>query len=117
MKSHKVIIQPLTHSLQGHISAIYASSFFHLFNEERQLELAKRLLTHTKGSIIFGSHVALLEKGYAGAEDDEWKMFCHSPESWKELWDGQVFVKGTVKVTAELQTIPQAVTGKGYLMQ
>ena len=29
-------------------------------------------------------------------------MFCHSPESWKELWDGQIFKKGTVKVEAGL---------------
>jgi hypothetical protein len=32
-------------------------------------------------------------------------MFCHSPESLKELWDGQVFKKGTVKVAADLHVI------------
>jgi len=32
-------------------------------------------------------------------------MFCHSPESWKELWDGQVFEKGTVKVETHLHRI------------
>ena len=32
-------------------------------------------------------------------------MFCHCPESWKELWDGQVFKKGTVKVEAGLVEI------------
>jgi hypothetical protein len=26
------------------------------------------------------------------------KGFCHSPESWKELWDEIVFEKGTVSV-------------------
>jgi hypothetical protein len=44
-------------------------------------------------------------------------MFCHSPESWRELWDGQVFKKGSVKVdcglkkmerTAHLSTIEGA---------
>ena len=29
-------------------------------------------------------------------------QFCHSPESWTELWDGQVFKRGSVKVEAAL---------------
>ncbi|KAK0459014.1 uncharacterized protein EV420DRAFT_1541857 [Desarmillaria tabescens] len=32
-------------------------------------------------------------------------MFCHSPESWKALWDGGVFPEGTVKVDAFLKEI------------
>jgi hypothetical protein len=93
--------------LQGHISAIYASSFFHLFNEEKQLVLAKQLaalLSSEPGSIIFGSHGGPVAKGadqlriYAGGR----QMFCHSPESWMDLWDGTVFRKGTVKVEVKL---------------
>ncbi|KAF7779044.1 hypothetical protein Agabi119p4_3389 [Agaricus bisporus var. burnettii] len=33
--------------LQGHISVIHASSFFHLFDEEKQLALAKQLASLT----------------------------------------------------------------------
>ena len=43
--------------LRGHISAVHASSFFHLFDEEKQFDLAKRigsLLDLRPGSIIFG---------------------------------------------------------------
>ncbi|TFK32152.1 hypothetical protein BDQ12DRAFT_659538 [Crucibulum laeve] len=90
--------------LQGHISAIHTSSFFHLFNEGKQLELARRvatLLSVTPGSVIFGSHVGLPKKGIRkGARSTE--MFCHSPETWEELWDGKVFEKGSVRVDTRL---------------
>jgi hypothetical protein len=88
--------------LQGHISVIHASLLFHLFDEEKQLTLAKQLatlLSPEPGSIIFGVHGGLNTKGmklsYSGRQ-----MFCHSPESWIELWDGVVFRKGSVKVEA-----------------
>ena len=29
-------------------------------------------------------------------------MFCHSPESWKDLWETEVFNKGEVAVEAQL---------------
>lgn len=92
--------------LQGHLSTIHASSFFHLFGEEKQLELAKQLatlLSPEPGSIIFGSHGGRPTKGlntevvYRGSQ-----MFCHSPETWVDLWDGQVFRKGTIRVEAKL---------------
>jgi hypothetical protein len=45
--------------LQGKISAIRTSSFFHLFPEDRQVQLAKivvsSLLSPKKGSVIFVS--------------------------------------------------------------
>ncbi|TFK75138.1 hypothetical protein BDN72DRAFT_559978 [Pluteus cervinus] len=93
--------------LQGHISAIHASAFFHLFDEPKQLELAERmasLLSPLAGSIIFGSHVGKPEKGHRpeSLRGGAHRMFCHSPESWIELWDGKVFPKGTVNVQARL---------------
>ncbi|TFK40029.1 hypothetical protein BDQ12DRAFT_602419, partial [Crucibulum laeve] len=90
--------------LQGHISAIHASYFFHLFSEEKQLELARRvatLLSATPGSVIFGCHVGLPQKGTKVAVVST-EMFCHSPETWKELWDGKVFEKGSVRVDTRL---------------
>ena len=31
-------------------------------------------------------------------------MFCHSPESWKEMWETQIFPKGVqVEVMAEFK--------------
>jgi len=89
--------------LRGHISVIYASSFFHLFDEGKQFDLAKRigsLLDPRPGSIIFGAHGAAPVKGQR--EGSFRKAFAHSPESWTELWEEQVFEKGQVKVTTAL---------------
>ncbi|KAG6831621.1 hypothetical protein H0H87_004683 [Tephrocybe sp. NHM501043] len=96
--------------LQGRLSAIHASSFFHLFDEAGQLQLARQvasLLSPTPGSIIFGSHGGKRKKGFrTGALSSSGKhMFCHSPETWKELWDGKVFREGTVRVDAGLYEI------------
>jgi len=95
--------------LHGKISAIHASSFFHLFSEERQLALAHllaSLLRPESGSVIFGRHVARPVKGFfvealspAALEElkangkplEEFSMFCHSPESWRKLWVEEVF--------------------------
>ena len=81
--------------LQGKISAIHMSSFFHLFPEDRQLQLAiiiSSLLSPEKGSVIFGQHLGMPVKGfrdevlYSGLN-----MFCHSPESWMQMWVEDVF--------------------------
>ncbi|KXN88491.1 hypothetical protein AN958_07157 [Leucoagaricus sp. SymC.cos] len=96
--------------LQGHISAIHASSLFHLFDEDKQASLAKRLaslLSPEPGSMIFGSHGGLPEKGNR-LEIPNSSMFCHSPESWKDLWDGQVFSKGSVRVDVQLKLIEKS---------
>lgn len=90
--------------LQGRISAIHVSAFFHLFDEAEQLHVAKALaslLSPEPGSMIFGAHSSQPEKGsrtnFRGKV-----IFCHPPESWRELWDGKVFRKGSVSVEAGL---------------
>ncbi|KZT71790.1 hypothetical protein DAEQUDRAFT_687159 [Daedalea quercina L-15889] len=96
--------------LNGHVSAIHASSFFHLFDEEKQLELARKLaglLSPVPGSVILGGHAGQPTKGLWTERRTMASgkyMFCHSPESWKELWDGQVFEKGKVRVEVTLRT-------------
>lgn len=95
--------------LAGRLTAIHISMVFHLFMEDKQLQLAHALaglLAPTPGAMIFGWHSGEVEKGFmTGAKlpnGNSVPIFCHSPESWKELWDGQVFEKGTVDVKAEL---------------
>ncbi|KAI0336234.1 hypothetical protein GY45DRAFT_591939 [Cubamyces sp. BRFM 1775] len=96
--------------LRGHISAIHASAFFHLFDEAKQEHVARALaglLSAEPGSIIFGTHGSAPDKGaksFSFGMNDEHShtMFCHSPKSWKELWDGQVFKKGSVSVETRL---------------
>ncbi|KAI0639003.1 hypothetical protein C8Q77DRAFT_23265 [Trametes polyzona] len=116
--------------LRGHVSAIHASAFFHLFDEDQQLYLARALgglLSPEPGSMILGVHGGRKEKGFRieTGLNSVWRdgpMFCHSPESWTELWDGQVFKKGTVKVDAflheterkDLVGMPGAVPGAKY---
>lgn len=93
--------------LRGHVSVIYTSSFFHGFYEEKQLKLARALaglLSPEPGSIIFGSHVGSFEKGNRSNPVGK-SMFCHSPESWIELWDGEVFEKGKVRAEAFLEIV------------
>ncbi|KAF9565194.1 hypothetical protein CPC08DRAFT_759666 [Agrocybe pediades] len=98
-----ITLNPLTHK----VSAIHASSLFHLFTEENQLLLARRLaalLVPKPGSIIFGQHIGLPVKGLRGdarvrmgpEESDSGKtksfqMFCHSPDSWTKMWTEEVF--------------------------
>ena len=94
--------------LIGRLSAIHTSSFFHLFSEEKQFELAQKiagLLSPAPGSTIFGMHAGLAEKGFSkeGNRRTGGPLFCHSPDSWKELWDGVIFKQGTVKVEATLR--------------
>jgi hypothetical protein len=92
--------------LHGRVFAIHASSFFHLFCEARQLHVARALaglLSPEPGSVIFGRHVGKADKGFIPSmvyEDRQ--MFCHSPESWVQLWDGVVFEQGMVDVKAKL---------------
>jgi len=80
--------------LQGKISAIHMSCFFHLFPEDRQLQLAKivsSLLSPEKGSVIFGRHVGMPVKGFRDVKHNQVKRFCHSPESWMQMWVEDVF--------------------------
>ncbi|KAF7424351.1 hypothetical protein PC9H_009658 [Pleurotus ostreatus] len=101
-------IQSLTSltPLQGHISVIHVSAFFHLFGEDQQQQACKAiasLLSPEPGSTIFGSHIALPNKGFRQRPDtsSETQMFCHDSNSWKELW-GQIFEKGSVDVEAQV---------------
>ncbi|KAJ7254646.1 hypothetical protein B0H12DRAFT_1233309 [Mycena haematopus] len=93
--------------LRGHVSVIHTSSVFHLFLEPEQLQLARALaglLSPAPGSLILGSHVGRRSKGLRLGSMGR-HMFCHSPESWRELWE-EVFPKGMVEVNAELKQRP-----------
>lgn len=87
---------------------IYAACIFHLFTEDQQTCLAEALaclLSPTPGSVIFGEHGGRPVKGLRYEPVDGKSMFCHSPESWVELWNGTVFPKGEVKVEAKLREV------------
>ena len=93
--------------LRGHVSVIHASSFFHLFSETRQLQLARALaglLSPEPGSVMFGSQIGSPVKGLKQSSNGG-RMFCHSPESWRELWVGPVFKQDNVEVEILLKPI------------
>jgi hypothetical protein len=100
--------------LRGRVFAIHASSFFHMFGEEKQLHVARALaglLSPEPGSVIFGMQVGLPEKGFdPSVVHRDHRMWCHSPESWTQLWDGLVFENGVVNVQTTLVYM-----GKKYL--
>lgn len=103
-------LQSLTslNPLLGRVSAIHASSLFHLFLEERQLHLVRALaglLSPESGSIIFGQHGSRPVKGLRNPIVGDYAMFCHSPDSWKKLWEEEAFEKGTFKVEATLHEV------------
>ncbi|KAL6303050.1 hypothetical protein BKA93DRAFT_735608 [Sparassis latifolia] len=91
--------------LHGRVSAIHASSFFHLFGESQQAQLAHSLgalLSPVPGSVIFGAHAGMPTPCALDEESSRKKQyFCHSPQSWVELWEG-VFGEGMVQVDARL---------------
>ncbi|KAJ7844379.1 hypothetical protein B0H14DRAFT_2776702 [Mycena olivaceomarginata] len=91
-------------ALHGRLSAIHSASLFHLFSEAAQLQLARKLaglLLPRPGSVIFGCHGAQPTKGYVLGTNGR-NMFCHSPESWREMWEGEVFETGSVKVAVHM---------------
>ncbi|KAF8816992.1 hypothetical protein BYT27DRAFT_7154095 [Phlegmacium glaucopus] len=91
--------------LRGHVSAIYVASFFHLFSEQDQLRIAKKLaslLSPEPGSMLLGIHLGHHIEGIWGRDTVNIRIFCHSPESWKVMWDN-VFGKGQVEVKARLK--------------
>ncbi len=66
--------------------------------------------------MLLGAHRGLAEAGLREevrrASAPVIKLFAHSPESWRELWDGRVFEKGTVRVEAILHEVKRPdVTG------
>lgn len=91
--------------LRGRVSVILADLFFHQFTKEEQEPLARSLaglLSPEPGSMIFGSHGGLPEEGFWSPTGTQLKLYNHSLESWKRLWE-DVFGEGEVEVKATLK--------------
>lgn len=111
--------------LRGKLSGIHASSFFHLFPEEQQIEVAHKLgslLSPEPGSVIFGAHHGVPNNGLRTETlwlNAKFQMYCMSPEGWVKLWEG-VFGKGKVEVKAFLKEFirrdTEYITNTGYTL-
>ena len=58
--------------LVGRVTHFYSGAVFHLFDEEKQYQMAIRvakLVKHTPGTIIFGRHQGLKEEGMLPSEE------------------------------------------------
>ncbi|KAE9386013.1 hypothetical protein BT96DRAFT_891834 [Gymnopus androsaceus JB14] len=80
--------------LRGHLSAIHTSAFFHLFRKDEQVIIAKKLLyllSPLPGSIIFGSQVGAHEPKEIVNQTKGMLRYKHSPKSWKDMWEQEVF--------------------------
>ena len=90
--------------MQGHVAAVHASAFFHLFDKEEQIAAARALaslLSPIPGSVIFGSHSAMEETGYLYHTSRDAEVFCFNAEDWKKVWK-DIFTDGRIEVDAIL---------------
>jgi hypothetical protein len=62
------------------------------------------LLDPRPGS-IFDSHAGIPKKGQP---NENYPMFCHSQESWSEMWEEQIFERDRVKVNTVLMEMDMA---------
>lgn len=85
--------------LKGSINHIFLGSVFHLFEEEQQIDLARRISRLWKRDngkgVIFGLQRGMVdgeegfEKNHLGVHLN--KMYAHSPRSWAKLWKETIF--------------------------
>lgn len=105
--------------LDGRVDILHAASFFHLFNLEKQVEVAKRvvkLLRPVEGSLLVGRQVGSDTPGEMkmSGSGSERTVYRHNEQSWAELWrrvgeeTGVNFV-----VESTLEHLPKLFRGEG----
>lgn len=73
----------------GQMNIINAASFFHLFDWDQQVAVAKRvveLLRPQSDSLLIGRQAGHTESGVRSWGAHPSKAFRHNLDSWKELW-------------------------------
>lgn len=83
---------PAWRNLGGKLSIVYTGSFFHLFDREEQLTVAKRVVSLLKaepGVLLLGRQVGSEKAGDFDASGyiGEKKRFRHDLQSWGKLWE------------------------------
>jgi hypothetical protein len=77
--------------LDGQMDVVHAASFFHLFDWNQQLQIAKRVIALLKprpGSIVVGRQTGTLKSGEAERKSESDKpRFMHNAESFIKLWE------------------------------
>ncbi|KAL1982941.1 hypothetical protein VTN96DRAFT_628 [Rasamsonia emersonii] len=81
----------LFHQLGGQIDIVHASNFFHLFDRDTQVQVAKRVVTKLlrdrPGALIVGTQVGGKNPQHYTWEKQGKKLFIHDTATWKEMWE------------------------------
>lgn len=80
------LVKNLTHK----IDIVNAASFFHLFNWNQQLLVAKRivgLLQDKPGSLLIGRQIGLVNPPPPEDKEAAGKHYRHDPATWKKFWE------------------------------
>lgn len=83
---------PAWEDLRGRLSIVYTGSFFHLFDWDEQVAVAKRIVTLLKPEpdvLLVGRQIGSISAGeFERAQGgDNKRRYRHNPQSWKELWE------------------------------
>lgn len=85
-------------ALDGMMSVIHATSFFHLFTWENQVRVAIRMVRFLDPDdadvMIFGRHVGATTPGDREGAGGS-KRYLHNAESWQNLWEEVGRLTGT----------------------
>lgn len=94
--------------LDGKITVVHASSFFHLFDWDDQVRAAKRIVRMLKPKdpnvFIFGRQVGCEEAGKQTGPRN-YTRYLHDAKSWQKMWDVVGEQTGT-KWRTEVELIP-----------
>ncbi|KAI1131160.1 hypothetical protein F5Y10DRAFT_90858 [Nemania abortiva] len=79
-------------ALDGKMTLIHATSFFHLFTWGDQVRAAVRLVRFLRADradvMVFGRHVGTVAPRWdGGGKAGSDKVYLHNGESWQRLWD------------------------------
>ncbi|KAJ5142905.1 uncharacterized protein N7515_001692 [Penicillium bovifimosum] len=80
----------LVKKLTDKVDIINAASFFHLFNWDQQVLVAKRLvglLQDKPGSLLIGRQVGRVDPPPPEDEEAAGKHYRHDVSTWKKLWE------------------------------
>lgn len=74
----------------GKIDMIYLGSFLHLFTNEQQVVIVKKLeklLVKKPGALVFGRNLGADKGGEFRMESLGWDLYRHSDETMRDLWN------------------------------
>ncbi|KAK1767601.1 hypothetical protein QBC33DRAFT_569922 [Phialemonium atrogriseum] len=78
-------------ALDGKVTLVHASNFFHLFPWEQQVQAAVRMVRFLKAgttdAAIFGAQIGCPQPGEIKALMGAGTRFAHDPESLQKMWD------------------------------